>query len=250
VAGAGIQADLKTFAALGVYGASVVTAVTAQNTIGVAAIFPLAPEAVAAQLEAVAQDLPFRAVKTGMLATGEIVEIVAKKVGQFRLPNLVVDPVMAAHDGTPLLDSQGVEALRRLLLPLATVVTPNLQEAAMLIGHPVRTRDEMEEAARQIASMGPRVVVVKGGHLEREEAVDVVFHDGRVRLLVAPRLEGVAAHGTGCVFASAIAAGLAQGLGVWEAVRRAKELVTQALHHRYMVGRGKALLFVPGQGCA
>jgi len=239
VGGAGVQADLKTCAALQVYGATAITALTVQDTRGVQQVFPVPAPVVAAQIDAVAGDLSLAAVKTGMLATAETVAAVAAKVREHALPNLVVDPVMAAHDGSPLLSEEGVEALRRLLLPLATVVTPNLMEAERLVGRPLRGDEDVRTAAREIAALGPRVVVVKGGHRQGPQAVDVVY-DGRRHLeLAAPRLEGVAAHGTGCTFATAIAAWLAWGEGPAEAVRRAKEYVAGALARAYPVGRGR-----------
>jgi hydroxymethylpyrimidine/phosphomethylpyrimidine kinase len=238
-AGAGIQADLKTFAALGVYGASAITAITAQNTLGVTAVFELPPEMVAAQIDAIVEDLGAEAVKTGMLASAPIVEVVAERLGRHRLGNLVVDPVMVAKSGHPLLLPEAVDALRRLLLPLATVVTPNLSEAEALVGRPLSTEEELEAAARQIADMGPQAVVIKGGHRPGPEAVDLLYWQGRLQRLVAPRIETSSTHGTGCTFASAIAAYLAQGLEVPEAVARAKAFLTEALRHAYPLGRGR-----------
>ncbi len=238
-AGAGIQADLKTFAALGVYGASAITAITAQNTLGVAAVFELPPDMVAAQIDAVVEDMGTDAVKTGMLASAEIIAVVAERVQRHGLGNLVVDPVMVAKSGHPLLRADAVDALRRLLLPLATVVTPNLPEAEVLLGRTIVTEEEMAAAAREIASLGARAVVVKGGHRPGPEAVDLLYWEGRVQRLVAPRIETSATHGTGCTFASAIAAGLARGLDVPEAVVRAKEYLTEALRRAYPVGQGR-----------
>ncbi len=237
--GAGVQADLKTCAALQVYGATAITALTAQDTRGVREVFPVPASVVAAQIDAVVRDLPIAAVKTGMLATAETVEVVAAKMQEYGLPNLVVDPVLASHDGVPLLSEEGVEALRRLLLPLATVVTPNLKEAQRLVGRPLRRAAHVRAAAQEIGAMGPRVVVVKGGHRRGPQAVDVVY-DGRRHLeLAVPRLRGVAPHGTGCTLATAIAAWLARGEGPLEAVRRAKEYVTGALAQAYPVGGGR-----------
>ena len=238
-AGAGIQADLKTFAALGVYGASAITAITAQNTLGVAAVFELPPDMVAAQIDAVVEDMGTDAVKTGMLASAEIIAVVAERVQRHGLGNLVVDPVMVAKRGHPLLRADAVDALRRLLLPLAKVVTPNLPEAEVLLGRTIVTEEEMAAAAREIASLGARAVVVKGGHRPGPEAVDLLYWEGRVQRLVAPRIETSATHGTGCTFASAIAAGLARGLDVPEAVVRAKEYLTEALRRAYPVGQGR-----------
>jgi len=237
--GAGIQADLKTCAALQVYAATVVTAVTVQDTQGVRKVFPLPASLVAAQLDALALDMALVAVKTGMLATGETVEVVAAKVREHSLPRLVVDPVFSSHDGFPLLSEDGIEALRRLLLPLAMVVTPNLLEAETLVGHPLQDPSDVRAAAKEIWSLGPRVVIVKGGHGEGPSAVDLVY-DGQAFLeLASPRLQGVAAHGTGCTFATAIAAFLARGMEPLEAIRQAKEFVARALAHAFPVGRGR-----------
>ncbi len=236
--GAGIQADLKTFAALGVYGTSAITAVTAQNTRAVMAVQELPPEMVAAQIDAIVQDIGADAVKTGMLANAAIIEVVAAKVREHRLPNLVVDPVMVAKSGDPLLRAEAVEALRRLLLPLATVVTPNLPEAATLLGRPIQDEDDMRAAARELAALGARAVVIKGGHREGAEAADLLYDGQRFHVFTAPRIDTRNTHGTGCTFASAIAAWLARGVDVPEAVRRAKEYLTEALRHAYPVGQG------------
>ena len=175
--GAGIQADLKTFAALGVYGTSALTAVTAQNTLGVTGVQELPPDMVALQIDAVVSDIGADAVKTGMLANSGIVRVVADKVTEHGLPNLVVDPVMVAKGGDPLLQEEAVDALRTLLVPLALVVTPNLPEASVLVGYRVATLEQARRAARDIVGMGSRSVVVKGGHLQGD-AVDV-FYDGK-----------------------------------------------------------------------
>ncbi|MCS7276826.1 MAG: bifunctional hydroxymethylpyrimidine kinase/phosphomethylpyrimidine kinase [Dehalococcoidia bacterium] len=236
--GAGIQADLKTFAALGVYGTTAITAITAQNTVGVTAVFELPPDMVAAQIDAIVEDMGADAVKTGMLASSPIIEAVADRLRHHRLSNVVVDPVMVAKSGHPLLLPEAVDALRRLLLPLATVVTPNLPEAETLVGRALKGEEEMEAAARQIADMGARAVVIKGGHLPGDEAVDLLYWQGRFYRFASPRLATVSTHGTGCTFASAIAAHLAKGLEVPEAVSRAKDYLTQALRHAYPLGHG------------
>jgi len=237
--GAGIQADLKTFAALGVFGTSAITALTAQNTLAVTAVMEVAPEFVGAQIDAVVGDIGVDAAKTGMLANAAIIEVVAEKVREHRLQQLVVDPVMVAKSGAPLLRPDAVEALRRLLLPLALVVTPNLPEAETLAGRPVRTAAEMEEAARAILALGPRAVVVKGGHLqEGEEAVDLFYDGQQVHRLAAPRVHTRHTHGTGCIFSAAIAAGLAKGLEPLEAVAHAKRFVTAAIEEGLPVGGG------------
>ena len=235
--GAGIQADLKTFAALGVYGTSALTAITAQNTLGVTGVQEMTPDMVAAQIDAVVSDIGTDAVKTGMLSSSAIIRVVAGKVTEHGLPNLVVDPVMVAKGGDPLLQEEAVDALRTLLVPLALVVTPNLPEASVLVGYEVSTLEQARQAARDIVAMGSRSVVVKGGHLEGD-AVDV-FYDGReYREFSAPRIETTSTHGTGCTFASAIAAGLANGIPVEEAVGRAKAYVTEAIRASFPVGNG------------
>ncbi|MBI2872508.1 MAG: bifunctional hydroxymethylpyrimidine kinase/phosphomethylpyrimidine kinase [Chloroflexi bacterium] len=236
-AGAGIQADLKTFAALGVYGTSVLTAITAQNTLGVTGVQEVSTELIAAQIDAVVTDIGADAVKTGMLSSVAIIETVAQAVRRHHLDVLVVDPVMVAKGGDRLLREDAVDTLRSRLLPLATVVTPNSPEAEVLAGRRVASLAEAREAARAIAALGPRWVVVKGGHFG-EEAVDTLF-DGRDFLeLTAKRVSTRNTHGTGCTFASAIAAGLAKGLPVPEAVRQAKEYVTEAIRHSFSVGHG------------
>ena len=226
--GAGIQADLKTFAALGVYGTSALTAVTAQNTLGVTGVQELSPDMVASQIDAVVSDIGADAVKTGMLANSGIIRVVAGKVNEHGLPNLVVDPVMVAKGGDPLLQEEAVDALRTLLVPLALVVTPNLPEASVLVGYRVATLEQARRAARDIVGMGSRSVVVKGGHLQGD-AVDVFYDGNEFREFSSPRVDTTSTHGTGCTFASAIAAGLANGMGVEEAVGQAKAYVTEAI---------------------
>ncbi|MFQ5860202.1 MAG: bifunctional hydroxymethylpyrimidine kinase/phosphomethylpyrimidine kinase [Dehalococcoidia bacterium] len=236
-AGAGIQADLKTFAALGVYGTSVLTAITAQNTRQVTAVHELPPEMVAAQIEAVVVDIGADAVKTGMLSSAAIIETVAREVRRHGLAPLVVDPVMVAKGGDRLLREDAVEALRDLLMPLATVVTPNLPEAEVLSGLTVRSVSDARRAAEAIVGLGARAVVVKGGHLEGPP-VDLFFDGQRFREFRGPRLDTRNTHGTGCTFASAIAAGLAQGLPLEQAVGRAKTFVTRAMERAYPIGEG------------
>ncbi|WP_298816757.1 bifunctional hydroxymethylpyrimidine kinase/phosphomethylpyrimidine kinase [Chloroflexus sp.] len=235
--GAGIQADLKTFSALGGYGMSVLTAITAQNTVGVQAVFELPATLVAQQIDSVVTDIGVDAVKTGMLANAEIIAVVAEKARLYRWPHLVVDPVMVAKSGDPLLRSDARAALISLLFPLATVVTPNLPEARALTGLEITTIGEMEQAARAIHAMGPRWIVVKGGHLEGD-SVDVLFDGERFSYFSSPRIETRHTHGTGCTFASAIAVGLARGLSVPEAVQQAKEYITTALRHAPGLGQG------------
>ena len=237
--GAGIQADLKTFAACGVYGTSAVTAVTAQNTLGVTAWEPISTELVIAQIEAVGDDLPPAAVKTGMLATAAIVEAVAAAIAALDLPNLVVDPVMIAKGGDRLLQSEAVAAIRTHLLKLATVVTPNVPEAEVLTGLSIKSLDDMRTAARRIRTLGPRVVVVKGGHLPQgDRVVDVVSTPDAEFELTGRRFETRHTHGTGCTFAAAIAAFLALGQPVEEALRSARAYLEGAIEHAPGLGRG------------
>jgi hydroxymethylpyrimidine/phosphomethylpyrimidine kinase len=240
--GAGIQADLKTFAAAGVYGTCAITAVTAQNTTGVTAWEPIATDLVIAQIEAVAGDLPPDAVKTGMLATAAIVEAVAAAIGGLDLPQLVVDPVMIAKGGDRLLREDAVGAIKAHLLTLAEVITPNIPEAEVLTGSSIRTIADMREAARRIHALGPRVVVVKGGHLDSDVTgdvvIDVVCTPQEAFDLRGPRIVTRHTHGTGCTFASAITAQLALGRPVDEAVRWAREYLQGAIHHAPRLGAG------------
>ncbi|MFA5908910.1 MAG: bifunctional hydroxymethylpyrimidine kinase/phosphomethylpyrimidine kinase [Vicinamibacterales bacterium] len=237
-AGAGIQADLKTFAAHGVYGTCAITALTAQNTLGVTGIHVVPDDFVTAQIEAVAGDFGCQAVKTGMLATSQIVEAVAAAVESFDLPNLVVDPVMVAKSGDHLLDDEAVHALRWTLLRLARVVTPNIPEAEVLAKMEVRTVDDMREAARRIATFKPGAVVIKGGHLAGPQVIDLLFENGEFHEFVGPRIEGRNTHGTGCTFAAAIAAHLALGGELKDAVREAKAYVAGAMSPGIPLGRG------------
>jgi hydroxymethylpyrimidine/phosphomethylpyrimidine kinase len=230
--GAGIQADLVTFAALGVHGASAVTALTAQNTLGVNGVYVPPVEFLRAQLDAVLGDLPVAAVKTGMLATEEVVLAVAEYAVAGRLPNLVVDPVLVSSTGARLLDLGAEAAYREALLPHALVVTPNTREARALLGAPVESLDDARQAAAKLAEWGPRWVVVKGGHLMADGgACDVVVESatGDVMELCLPRIATRNDHGTGCSFGAATAAGLARGWPVPEALRAAKRFVHEGL---------------------
>jgi hydroxymethylpyrimidine/phosphomethylpyrimidine kinase len=232
--GAGIQADLKTFGALGVYGASVITALTAQNTQGVTAIHDVPADFIAAQLDAVFSDLAIGAVKIGMLSKVAAIEAVAAGLARHAAPNIVLDPVMVATSGDRLLAVEAIAALRRALIPRALVVTPNLHEAAALTDAPLaRTEAEMESQARQILALGPRTVLIKGGHGpefgDNAESVDLLVSDSGVIRLVAPRINTRNTHGTGCTLSSAIAAGLAKGLDLVAAARAAKIYVTEAI---------------------
>jgi len=236
--GAGIQADLKTFAALGVHGTSAITAITAQNTLGVTEILALPVALVRAQIDAVVSDLGADAAKTGMLASAQIIEVVAGAIEELGIALLVVDPVMVAKGGARLLHEEAVTALRSRLLPLAAVATPNLPEAQVLLGRPIRTPEERRQAARDIFELGARAVVVKGGHADEELAIDAYFDGEREEELVAPRTPTRNTHGSGCVFSAAIAAGLARGKDPFSAVRDAKEFITGAIHHSLEIGRG------------
>ena len=236
--GAGIQADLKTFAALGVYGTSALTAVTAQNTLGVTAIHEVPTDVIAAQMDAILSDIGADAVKTGMLSSSDIIETVAQELQRQSIAQLVVDPVMVAKGGDRLLQEDAVEALKTRLLPLATVVTPNLPEAEVLTGITIRNTEDVRNAARAIVSMGAKSVVVKGGHLAGKEALDI-FYDGKgFREFSAPRIDTKNTHGTGCTLASAITAGLAKGLPLVEAVAQAKTYVTEAIRASLDIGSG------------
>jgi hydroxymethylpyrimidine/phosphomethylpyrimidine kinase len=240
--GAGIQADLKTFAAHNVYGASAITAITAQNTVGVTAVQALDSDLVTAQIEAVAGDLRLNVVKTGMLATSAIVEAVAAALVSLELPSAVVDPVMLAKSGDRLLDEEAIAALRMELLPRARVVTPNVPEAEVLTGHTIASLADARDAARRIHALGASAVVVKGGHLLGEEAVDVLYDGHTLAEFRVPRLDARYTHGTGCTFASAIACHLALGRSLTDAVRLAKAYVTGAIQHGLTVGKGHRVL--------
>ena len=237
-AGAGVQADLKTFAALGVYGTCAVTAITAQSTRGVSGVQDVSPEMVAAQIDAVVEDIRPDAVKTGMLASDPIIEVVAAKVREHGLPNLVVDPVMAAKSGDRLLREEAVAALRAALLPLCTIVTPNVPEAEVLTGREIVTDEDARRAAEEIVGLGAGAVVVKGGHRAGADAVDILYDGSTFQVYSAPRVDTTSTHGTGCTFASAIAAYLARGEPLAEAVGHAKEYLTEALRRAYPIGGG------------
>jgi hydroxymethylpyrimidine/phosphomethylpyrimidine kinase len=235
--GAGIQADLKTFAALGVYGMSAITAITAQNTCGVSAVQGIDPDVVAAQIRAVVTDIGVGAAKTGMLFSAEIIQAVALTVRSVGLHLLVVDPVMVATSGDRLLQREAEESMRRAMLPLATVVTPNLAETEVLVGRQVASLDEMRAAAEEIVAGGARAVVVKGGHAITQ-ATDVFYDGSHMELLQSEVVATSNTHGTGCTFAAAICAYLARGAELLEAVRRAKIYITGALRHSLTIGQG------------
>ncbi len=235
--GAGIQADLKTFAALGVFGASAITSVTAQNTVGVQGVHDLPAVFVAQQIDSVLDDIRIDAAKTGMLSSAAIIEVVAAKARAHRIDRLVVDPVMVAKSGAPLLQPDAVKAMAAHLLPLALVVTPNLPEAEALSGLTISGLDGMREAARRIQGLGARCVVVKGGHLPGR-AVDLLFDGRTFEELDAERVDTPHTHGTGCVFSAAITAELAKDKSVTESVVTAKRFITAAIRHGFSLGKG------------
>ena len=240
--GAGIQADLKTFAAHGVFGTSAITAVTAQNTMGVATAHVLPADLIIAQMEAVAADIQIHATKTGMLASVAIVEAVAAAIAELDLPLVVVDPVMLAKSGERLLDNDAVTAMKRELLSRALVVTPNIPEAEVLSGRTIASLDDAREAARRIHALGPSAVVVKGGHGSGDELVDLLFDGREFHEFRTPRIDTRNTHGTGCTFASAIAARLALGDSLVDAVAAAQAYVAGAIRHALAIGHGRGPL--------
>jgi hydroxymethylpyrimidine/phosphomethylpyrimidine kinase len=237
-AGAGIQADLKAISANGGYGASVITAITAQNTRGVTAAVELDLDLIRAQAVAVLDDLRVAAVKTGMLASVAVIETVAKILRDHRPPHYVLDPVMVSKTGFPLLRPEAVGALRDTLLPLATLLTPNVHEARALTGLPVRTPAEAEAAGRQLLARGAGAVLVKGGHLEEQPATDVLVTGEGVRVFPGEHLDARHTHGTGCTYSAAIATQLAHGYPLEAAIARAKTYVTEAIRGGLPVGQG------------
>ncbi|WP_188497309.1 bifunctional hydroxymethylpyrimidine kinase/phosphomethylpyrimidine kinase [Pullulanibacillus pueri] len=235
--GAGIQADLKTFSALGVYGMSVITAVTAQNTQGVFGVEELSEKIITGQLDAVFQDIPVDSVKIGMLSNAEIIQIIARKLRVYQPHHVVLDPVMVSKSGYDLLRPEAKAALIEHLLPLATVLTPNLKEASVLVGHPVETLSDMKEAAKALAEKGPQAVLVKGGHLQGE-AIDILYDGEKWRTFEGKRIATKNTHGTGCTLSSAIAAFLAKGHSLEEAIQRAKQYIQGAIAHALELGHG------------
>jgi len=235
--GAGIQADLKTITALGGFGMTVITALTAQNTLGVQGVYEIPVDFIEKQFDSVASDIGVDAAKTGMLSSSAIILSVAKKIRQYKIRKLVVDPVMVAKGGSPLLREEARGALMKELIPLATVVTPNIPEAEVLSGMRILTKDSMKKAAVKIHKLGARNVVVKGGHL-KGAALDLLFDGESFHEFALERIETKHTHGTGCTFASAVATGLARGDKVPEAVKRAKEYVTHAIRFGFPLGGG------------
>jgi hydroxymethylpyrimidine/phosphomethylpyrimidine kinase len=248
--GAGIQADLKTFAAFGVYGASVITALTAQNTVAVRAIADVEADFVGRQIDAVVEDLDVRAAKTGMLARVAVIEVVAERMRAHPLPWLVVDPVMVATSGDVLLEPAAVACLRERILPLATLVTPNLREAEVLTGRPVTNAAQMRDAARALIDLGARAALVKGGHLAGSKAVDLLYDGRDFQEFAAPRIATRSTHGTGCTLSAAITAALARGCALETAVAAAKRYVTRAIETAPGIGHGAGPLnhFAPVDG--
>jgi len=239
--GAGIQADLKTFSALGVYGMSVITALTAQNTKAVTGISPVEPAFIAAQIDAVFDDIPVHAVKLGMLGGPEVIRTVAERLRHWRPRWIVLDPVMVAKSGDKLLPDEAVEALKTELLPLASIITPNLPEAAVLLGEAaVADRRQMPAVAARLQGLGVANVLLKGGHLDDGESADVLLHGGELLWQRGPRIATKNTHGTGCTLSAAIAAGLASGLALPDAVGRAKTYITGAIEaaDRLAIGHG------------
>lgn len=253
--GAGIQADLKTFAAFDVYGMSALTALTAQNTLGVQAIHPLPPDFILSQLESIFDDIGTDAVKTGMLGTSDATRVVADFIRERRLQNVVVDPVMIAKGGAPLLRDEAISAVKTNLIPLATIVTPNIPEAEVLCGFSIQSWQDCVRAARTIHSLGPKVVIVKGGHAAWDDrsalghltepspqsiATDLVFDGDSIDTVASPRIHSKKTHGTGCTFSAALTACLAKGVPLQQAVHTAKEYVTAAIREavHWDVGSG------------
>ena len=236
--GAGIQADLKTFVMLGVHGMSALTALTAQNTLGVQAVFEVPPDVVRQQIASVATDIGVDAAKTGMLSSPSIVGAVADAVREFGIPNLVCDPVFVSKHGDPLLHADAVDALRSKLVPLATVITPNVPEAEGLLGRDISHTQPDEVAAKELATLGCRWVLLKGGHLSSDESIDLLTDGEEVIDLTGPRVRTRHTHGTGCVLAAALTAGLAKGLSVPDAAREAKKFVTRAIERHLEIGEG------------
>jgi hydroxymethylpyrimidine/phosphomethylpyrimidine kinase len=237
--GAGIQADLKTFQELQVFGMSAITAVTAQNTLGVHGVFAMSPEAVARQIEAVGNDLGVDALKTGMLFSSEIIIAVAEQLKRFGWRHIVVDPVMIAKGGAPLLRQEAVRALQEHLLPLAEIVTPNIPEAEILAGMPIRSLADKQEAAKRILSFGVSHVIIKGGHDNgSDEVVDLLYDGSHFNSFTGRKIQTSHTHGTGCTFSAAITAELAKGAGVQEAVQTAKAFIQAAIEDSLGIGGG------------
>ena len=248
--GAGIQADLKAVSACGCYGMSVITAVTAQNTLGIQDIYPVSPKFVAKQLESVLSDIGADAVKTGMLLTAGVVQVVVKKIKEYTISNVVVDPVMLAKGGLALMQDKAREVLVKRLLPLAFVVTPNIPEAEELAQMKIKSIDEMKKAAALIHNLGATNVLIKGGHLpggKKSGAIDILYDGKKYYEFSAPWIDTANTHGTGCTYASALAAEIARGKNVIAAVEKAKKLVTDAIKNSLKIGAGQGPVNVLGE---
>lgn len=236
--GAGIQADLKTFQELNVFGMSAITAVTAQNTLGVHGVYPLSVEAIVKQIEAIGSDLGANAVKTGMLFSGEIIKAVSECITKFNWENIVVDPVMIAKGGASLLQNEAIIALKEHLIPLATVITPNIPEAEVLTEMSIQSIEDRREAAKRLHQLGATYVVMKGGHGNEEELVDILYDGAEFTYFTGKRMETKNTHGTGCTFAAAVTAELAKGETVKDAVETAKQFIQAAIEDDLEIGGG------------
>ncbi|WP_246938931.1 bifunctional hydroxymethylpyrimidine kinase/phosphomethylpyrimidine kinase [Bacillus pinisoli] len=236
--GAGIQADIKTFQELQVFGMTAITAITSQNTLGVQDVFPIPVETITSQLKSIADDLTPDALKTGMLFSSELIEAVSEAIRMYSFRNLVVDPVMVAKGGAQLLQEEAVEAVKNHLIPLATIITPNIPEAEVLTGKNIKTIEDRKEAAKWLKDLGAEHVIIKGGHGLEEMAVDLYYDGTNFELLSTPRLQTKNTHGTGCTFSAAITANLAKGKSVFAAVQDAKNYIQLAIQHDLKIGSG------------
>jgi hydroxymethylpyrimidine/phosphomethylpyrimidine kinase len=236
--GAGIQADLKTFQELGAYGMSVITAVTAQNTLGVHGVYPVSIEGIVKQIDAIGEDLGTDALKTGMLFSSEVIEAVSERIHHYGWQNVVVDPVMIAKGGAKLLQDEAVRAMKEKLIPLTAVITPNIPEAEVLTDMKIQSLDDRREASRILVEMGAKSVVIKGGHAQDGEVTDLFYDGTGFEELVSPRIDTPHTHGTGCTFSAAITAQLANGLSMKDAVVTAKEFIRAAIEDELGIGGG------------
>ena len=240
--GAGIQADLKTITCLGEYGMTVITAITAQNTMGVEGVEEISVQMVKAQMDAVFQDIRPEAVKLGMIATPEIMDAICEKLIEYKAPNIVVDPVMVATSGSSLMENRTIQSLKEKLIPLADIITPNMSEAEVLSGISIQGKEDMLKAAGEIAQYYKGAILVKGGHLT-ETADDLLYHNGKETWFYGKRFESENTHGTGCTLSSAIATFLAKGCSVEESVKNAKEYVSGAIEANLNLGHGRGPLW-------
>lgn len=236
--GAGIQADLKTFQELGVFGMTAITAITAQNTLGVQGVYPVPIEGISEQIDSIGADLTPDAVKTGMLFNSEIIKVVSEKIKQYSWTNLVVDPVMIAKGGAPLLQEEAIDALKHFLLPIATVITPNIPEAEVLSGQKIQSINDRKKAAEIIFNLGAKNVMIKGGHSEGEAMIDLLFDGNEFFQFESKRIVTKNTHGTGCTFSAAITAELAKGKNIREAIAIAKDFIQAAIEDDLMIGSG------------